>query len=145
MKHPNSYLPKYNVQSETDGETTPLNGKIKNSLNVPNTFESEEELDVDDEQLNEGLYRISNKIMKSNGKCKQLKFLIHFSTEELEDDNEEEEDDDEEDDDDDDQIPSYGFPRNRREPSDIDFIISNAGMLLSFNHNPNNNKNMNIH
>lgn len=57
LKHPNSYLPKYNVQSETDGETTPLNGKIKNSLNVPNTFESEEELDVDDEQLNDGLFR----------------------------------------------------------------------------------------
>lgn len=33
---------------------------------------------------------------------------------------------DEEDDDDQD-IPAYGFPRNRREPSDIDFIISNAG------------------
>lgn len=34
---------------------------------------------------------------------------------------------DEEDDDDDQDIPAYGFPRNRREPSDIDFIISNAG------------------
>lgn len=76
--------------------------------------------------------------MKSNGECKQLKSLIpFFYTEELEDDNEEEEEEEEEDDEDDDQIPSYGFPRNRREPSDIDFIISNAGMLLSSNHNPN--------
>lgn len=43
LKHPNSYLPKYNVQSETDGETTPLNanGKNRNS----GTFESEEELE----------------------------------------------------------------------------------------------------
>lgn len=35
---------------------------------------------------------------------------------------------DEEDDDDQD-IPAYGFPRNRREPSDIDFIISSAGKM----------------
>lgn len=34
-------------------------------------------------------------------------------------------------DDDDQDIPAYGFPRNRREPSDIDFIISNAGKNLT--------------
>lgn len=46
MKHPNSYLPKYNVQSETDGETTPLNANSKNrDSGGSNTFESEEELD----------------------------------------------------------------------------------------------------
>lgn len=39
-------------------------------------------------------------------------------------------DDEEEDEDDDQDIPAYGFPRNRREPSDIDFIISNAGTFL---------------
>lgn len=46
MKHPNSYLPKYNVQSETDGETTPLNANSQNrDSGGSNTFESEEELD----------------------------------------------------------------------------------------------------
>lgn len=46
VKHPNSYLPKYNVQSETDGETTPLNANSKNrDSGGSNTFESEEELD----------------------------------------------------------------------------------------------------
>lgn len=39
---------------------------------------------------------------------------------------------DEEDDDDQD-IPAYGFPRNRREPSDIDFIISSAGLCPPIN------------
>lgn len=96
MKHPNSYLPKYNVQSETDeGETTPLNAKINSPSNDPDVFEDDEinEPDHDDE------------------------------------DEEEEEEEDGDDFDDDQDIPSYGFPqvRNRREPSDIDLIISNAG------------------
>lgn len=26
LRHPNSYLPRYNIQSETDGEGTPLTG-----------------------------------------------------------------------------------------------------------------------
>lgn len=53
MKHPNSYLPKYNVQSETDGETTvPLyTGPQNRDSSESNVFESEEELDdqVDEE------------------------------------------------------------------------------------------------
>lgn len=44
VKHPNSYLPKYNVQSETDGETTPLNANNRDS-GGSNVFESEDELD----------------------------------------------------------------------------------------------------
>lgn len=32
LKHPNCYLPKYNVQTETDGETAPLTGINKNTL-----------------------------------------------------------------------------------------------------------------
>lgn len=57
MKHPNSYLPKYNVQSETDGETTPLNGKTSDSMAGSNTFESDEELDEDhDDQMDDGLF-----------------------------------------------------------------------------------------
>lgn len=46
LKHPNSYLPKYNVNSETDGETTPLNATDTNrNSGGSNVFESEEELD----------------------------------------------------------------------------------------------------
>lgn len=26
-------------------------------------------------------------------------------------------------------VPAYGFPRNRREPSNIDFMISNSGEI----------------
>lgn len=45
LKHPNSYLPKYNVNSETDGETTPLNANDTNrNSGESNAFESEEEL-----------------------------------------------------------------------------------------------------
>lgn len=47
LKHPNSYLLKYNVQSETDGETTPLNANAENRNSGSNTFESEEEFDDD--------------------------------------------------------------------------------------------------
>lgn len=52
LKHPNSYLPKYNVNSETDGETTPLNANDPNrNSGGSNVFESEEELDdqIDEE------------------------------------------------------------------------------------------------
>lgn len=46
VKHPNSYLPKYNVNSETDGETTPLNATdINRNSGESNAFESDEELD----------------------------------------------------------------------------------------------------
>lgn len=52
VKHPNSYLPKYNVQSETDGETTPLNGKMDESTADSNAYESDEEFyDDEDEQI----------------------------------------------------------------------------------------------
>lgn len=33
LRHPNSYLPKYNIQSETDGESVPLTSGILNSSN----------------------------------------------------------------------------------------------------------------
>lgn len=55
LKHPNSYLPKYNVNSETDGETTPLNANDTNrNSGGSNAFESEEELD--DQIEEEGRY-----------------------------------------------------------------------------------------
>lgn len=52
VKHPNSYLPKYNIQSETDGETTPLNGKTDESTADSNAYESDEEFyDDEDEEI----------------------------------------------------------------------------------------------
>lgn len=85
LRHPNSYLPRYNIQSETEGEFQPLTGANKRMISG---------LDIGPHQ------QIS---------C-------------LETDNDEEED-----------IPSYGFPRrNRREPSDIDILISNGGNSLFF-------------
>lgn len=84
MKHPNCYLPKYNVQTETDGETAPLAGINKKALNG---------LDIGPHQ----------QIFES---------------------------DDDDEDDDDQEIPSYGFPqqrRNRREPCDIDLLIGGGG------------------
>lgn len=68
MRHPNSYLPKYNIQSETDGESIPLNQSndmtvsngnrigqrmLKNGVNVgPHQIihSDEEEEDDDDVQ-----------------------------------------------------------------------------------------------
>ncbi|XP_055629291.1 fat-like cadherin-related tumor suppressor homolog isoform X3 [Toxorhynchites rutilus septentrionalis] len=32
LRHPNSYLPKYNIQSETDGESAPLTGSVNRKL-----------------------------------------------------------------------------------------------------------------
>lgn len=62
LKHPNSYLPKYNVNSETDGETTPLNATDTNrNSGGSNAFESEEELD--DQIEEEGWYFIFFKIL----------------------------------------------------------------------------------
>lgn len=83
LKHPNCYLPKYNFQTETDGETAPLTGINKKALNG---------LDIGPHQ----------QIFESD------------------------------DDDDDQEIPSYGFPqqrRNRRVPCDIDLLISSEGGL----------------
>ena len=41
LRHPNSYLPKYNIQSETDGESIPLNQSndaiLGNGLNSGNS------------------------------------------------------------------------------------------------------------
>lgn len=38
LRHPNSYLPKYNIQSETEGESAPLTGvssrKLLNGLEI---------------------------------------------------------------------------------------------------------------
>lgn len=86
LRHPNTYLPRYNIQSETDGECQPLTGVNKRVLSG---------LDIGPHQ----------QIIESDG--------------------------DDDDDDDNEDIPSYGFPqakrRNRREPSDIDILISNGG------------------
>lgn len=53
LKHPNSYLPKYNVQSETDGETQPLNSKIKNSMDGHESCESDLDDEEDDDDVDE--------------------------------------------------------------------------------------------
>lgn len=79
-------MPKYNVQTETDGESASLTGMHKKAL---------------------------------------TKFDIgpHQQIFESDDDDNDNDDDDGQDD-----VPSYGFPhqrRNRREPSDIDLIIGN--------------------
>lgn len=88
LRHPNSYLPRYNIHSETDGEFQPLTGANKRAISG---------LDI--------------------GPHQQI----------IESDN---------DDDDIEDIPSYGFPqakrRNRREPSDIDILISNGGKTIHF-------------
>lgn len=88
LRHPNSYLPRYNIQSETDGEFQPLTGANRRMLSG---------LDIGPHQQ-----------------------IIETDIDE---------DDDAED------IPSYGFPqakrRNRREPSDIDILISNGGNIAA--------------
>lgn len=115
MKHPNSYLPKYNVNSETDGETTPLNANDTNrNSGGSNAFESEDELDDQIEEEGWQYFYLLKQIEDSISLLHFVDFVLNL---------------DEEDDDDQD-IPAYGFPRNRREPSDIDFIISSAGMIL---------------
>lgn len=64
LKHPNSYLPKYNANSETDGETTPLNATDTNrNSGGSNVFESEEELD--DQIEEEGWFPILVKKKKT--------------------------------------------------------------------------------
>lgn len=56
LKHPNCYLPKYNVQTETDGESTPLTTNNKKSLSGldigphQQIFESDDEDNNDDEE-----------------------------------------------------------------------------------------------
>lgn len=55
VRHPNSYLPCYNIQSETDGEVvTPLTGgkRILNGLDIgPHQIvESDEEQEDDDDE-----------------------------------------------------------------------------------------------
>lgn len=55
LKHPNCYLPKYNVQTETDGESTPLTTNNKKSLSGldigphQQIFESDDEDNIDDD------------------------------------------------------------------------------------------------
>lgn len=49
LRHPNSYLPRYNIQSETDGEQAPLTGKRQiNGLDIGphQIIESDEEDEV---------------------------------------------------------------------------------------------------
>lgn len=119
VKHPNSYLPKYNVNSETDGETTPLNATdVNRNSGESNAFESDDE-ELDDQIEEEGWCNFSFPIrFRHLANWFYCNFGCFFYL-------------DEEDDDDQD-IPAYGFPRNRREPSDIDFIISSAGLSLVF-------------
>lgn len=59
MRHPNSYLPKYNIQSETDGESVPLTHSndvlanmkmLKNGVDIgPHQIIQSDEDDDDDE------------------------------------------------------------------------------------------------
>lgn len=48
LRHPNSYLPRYNIQSETDGESMPLTGKRQlNGLDIgPHQIIESDEEDV---------------------------------------------------------------------------------------------------
>lgn len=48
LRHPNSYLPRYNIQSETDGESAPLTGKKPlNGLDIgPHQIIESDEEDV---------------------------------------------------------------------------------------------------
>lgn len=46
LRHPNSYLPRYNIQSETDGETSLASSKLLNNSDLVNKnqiVESDEE------------------------------------------------------------------------------------------------------
>lgn len=97
MRHPNSYLPRYNIHSETDGENAPLTGNTKQRLSPFNNSDCGSSISG----------------LANNGPHQQII-----------------ESEDEED------VPSYGFPsqknrRNRRNPSDIDLLISNGGKLIN--------------
>lgn len=112
LRHPNSYLPRYNIQSETDGESTPLTGSSSGGAGSG------------------GGGTTAAGIMRRGGAggISQTHNLHHHQQHHHQQHHQQQQQQSVESDDED--VPSYGFPskrRNRREASDIDLIISNGG------------------
>lgn len=100
IRHPNSYLPRYNIQSETDGESAPLTGGGGISSNSAATTIRT---------------TTPNKRRQATFKSPDI------GPQQIIESDENPEDDDED-------VPSYGFPaqqkrRNRRDTCDLDLLM----------------------
>ena len=125
LRHPNSYLPHYNIQTDTDSEHQPLNGSITTPI-----------------------------VIGGNKKNKNGALGILASDDELEnndDEGEDDEDQDLDDDDEDDNVVPYGFPsarsRNRCARA-TDLVITNLderNSLLGNNGTANSNSDLSTH
>lgn len=104
LRHPNSYLPRYNIQSETDGESAPLTGGCNSSNCTPTP----------------------NLMVSSSSSSPSKRRQTTFKCPDIGPQQIIESDEDPEEDDED--VPSYGFPaqqkrRNRRDTCDLDLLM----------------------